>query len=51
MTHKEKTRKKIDAHIQTTKGSRKAGGRMKGARQEAWIEILALQKILEVTNG
>ena len=51
MTHKEKTRKKIDAHIETTKGSRKAGGRMKGARPEAWAEILALQKIMEATKA
>ena len=51
MTFKEKTRKKIDAHIETTKGSRKAPARMKGAKSEAWAEVLALQKIMEATKA
>ena len=49
MTKKE-TKRNIDKHIRSTKGVKRAPGKMKGYRETAWSEVLALQKIMETNK-
>lgn len=47
---KQDTKRSIDKHIRSTKGVKRAPGKMKGYREAAWSEILAFQKIMEANR-
>lgn len=47
---KQDTKRSIDKHIRSTKGVKRAPGKMKGYRESAWSEVLALQKIMEANK-
>lgn len=49
MTKKD-TKRSIDKHIRSTKGVKRAPGKMKGYREAAWSEVLAFQKITEANK-
>ena len=51
MTYKDKARRDIDAHIESTKGRKTATGKMKGSKEDAWREIVAFRAILEATKA
>ena len=47
---KQQTKASIDKHIRGTKGVKRAPGKMKGYKEAAWREVLALQKITEINK-
>ena len=47
---KNDTKRSIDKHIRSTKGVKRAPGKMKGYREAAWSEVLALQKIMKANE-
>lgn len=47
---KQDTRRSIDKHIKSTRGVKRAPGKMKGYKEAAWSEVLAFQKIMEANK-
>lgn len=47
---KEETKRSIDKHIRSTKGVKRAPGKMKGHKEAAWLEVLAFQKIMDANK-
>jgi len=50
MSYKEKSKKRIDAHVARTVGVTRSAGREKGRRAAAWAEVKALETLLQAAR-
>ena len=50
MNYREKTKKSLDAYIQTTKGVKNSTGKAKGRKEAAWTEVKALEILVNAAK-